>query len=178
MPIALSEINVRRLAWIGSAALILLPLLLLKLADPAAWRSEDLPFAFVLIAAVGGAAEVALRLPLRWSARAGGLLALGTGAVLMIGNLAVGFAGSEDEPVNAIFRAVPAVALAGSLLAHFRPSGMARVLVITAAAQLTAGLVVLAAGHFTGPLTVAFTGLWLVAAFCFDRAARVLPGAA
>jgi hypothetical protein len=35
-----------------------------------------------------------------------------------------------------------------------------------------AGLALLAAGHFTGPLTVAFTGLWLVSALLFHRSAR------
>jgi hypothetical protein len=160
---------VRTLAWAGTATLVLLPLALMKLLDPNAWAFEDLPFAFVMIAAVGVAAEVALRLPVSLAAKAGTLLALGTAFLLVWGNLAVGFAGSEDNKINLIFFAVPLIALAGSLLARFRSSGVAAALVATAGAQLLAGIAALAAGHFTGPLTVSFTGLWLVSALLFAR---------
>lgn len=161
--------SIRLLAWAGTAALILLPLALLKAIDRDAWSYEDLPFAFVMIAAVGLAAEVALRLPGRWTRLAGALLAVATALLLVLGNLAVGFAGSEEEPINLIFFVAPIVALAGSLVARFRPRGMATALAAAAASQVIAGLVALFAGHFTGPLTVAFTGLWLVSALLFHR---------
>lgn len=164
--------SVRWLAWAGTAALTLLPLAAMKALDPNTWLAEDLPFAFVMIAAVGVAAEVALRLPPAVTRRAGALLALGTATLLMWGNLAVGFAGSEDNNVNYLLFTVPALALAGSLLAQFRSAGMAAALIATAGAQLLVGLALLAAGHFTGPLTVAFTGLWLVSALLFQRSAR------
>lgn len=162
---------VRPLAWGGSAALILVPLALMKAADPNAWAMEDLPFAILLVAVVGIATEVALRLPTRLTRLAGTLLALATALLLVWGNLAVGFAGSEDNPVNRIFFAIPAVALAGSLLARFRPGGVAAALLATAGAQLVAGLIALGAGYFTGPLSVAFAGLWLAAALLFRRSA-------
>lgn len=163
--------SIRPLAWAATAALVLLPLALMKALDPNAWAMEDLPFALVMIAAVGIAAEVALRLPTRLTRAAGSALALFAGLLLVWGNLAVGFAGSEDNAVNIVFFAVPAVAFVGSLLARFRSAGISRALVAASAAQLLAGLVALAAGHFTGPLTVAFTGLWLVAALLFHRSA-------
>ena len=71
--------GLRPYAWGGTTALVLLPLLLLKLSDPNAWAWSDLPFAFVMIAAVGLAFEAALRLPLRWTYRAGAALAAATG---------------------------------------------------------------------------------------------------
>ena len=145
---------------------------LLKLADPSAWAWADLPFAFVMIAAVGFAFEVALRLPLRWTYRAGAALAAATAFLLTWGNLAVGFAGSEDNPINMIFFAIPAFALAASLAARFRSNGLALAMAGAAAAQLAAGLVAYYYGHFTGPLTVAFTGLWLAAALLFLRASQ------
>lgn len=164
--------RIRALAWGGTAALVLLPLLALKAADPAAWLWADLPFAVVMVAAVGVAFEVALRVPARWAYRLGAAGALGTAFMLVWGNLAVGFAGSEDNRINIIFFAVPLVALAGGMLARFRPSGIAAALAATAAAQLVAGLVALAAGHFTGPLTVSFAALWLACALLFRRAAH------
>ena len=114
---------------------------MLKLADPNAWAWADLPFAFVMIAAVGIAFEVALRLPLRWTYRAGAALAAATAFLLTWGNLAVGFAGSEDNPINRIFFAVPALALAASLAARFRPTASRSPWQAAAAAQLAAGLV-------------------------------------
>ena len=163
---------IRPLAWAGTAALVLLPLALLKAIDRDAWAYEDLPFAFVMIAAVGIAAEVALRLSARWTRPAGVLLAVATALLLILGNLAVGFAGSEEEPINLLFFIAPAVALLGSLLARFRAVGMSAALVAAAVTQVVAGLAALVAGHFTGPLTIAFTGLWLVSALLFQRAAR------
>jgi hypothetical protein len=169
--------TIRTLAWGGTAALILLPLALMKALDPNAWALEDLPFACLMIAAVGIAAEVALRLPVRLARAAGTALALATAFLLVWGNLAVGFAGSEDNAINAVFFAVPMVALAGCLLARCRSSGIAAALVATAGAQLIAGIVALAAGHFTGPLTIAFTGLWLVSALLFQRSGAEVAAA-
>ena len=163
---------IRPLAWGGTAALVLLPLFALRAIDPAAWDIADLPFALIMVAAVGIAFEFALRLPGRWTRRAGTAAALGTAFMLVWGNLAVGFAGSEDNAINAIFFAVPLVALAGSLLAGFRSAGVSVALAAAALAQVAAGIIALFYGHFTGPLTVSFAGLWLASALLFRRAAR------
>ena len=163
--------RLRAFAWGGTAALVLLPLVAMKLAEADAWAIADLPFAFIMIAAVGIAFEFALRVPSRWAYRAGAAAAVGTAFLLIWGNLAVGFAGSEDNHINIIFFAVPAIALVGSLAARFSPRGIATALVAAAAAQLIAGLVAFTEGYFTGPLTVSFTGLWLAAALLFRRSA-------
>lgn len=163
--------RVRPLIWGGAAALVLLPLLAMKAIDPGAWETADLPFALVLVAAVGIAFEFALRIPPRWAGRAGLAAALGTAFMLVWGNLAVGFAGSEDNPINSIFFAVPLVALAGSALAGFRAAGVAAALAASALAQIACGIIALVYGYFTIPLTVAFTGLWLAAALLVHRSA-------
>lgn len=163
---------IRLAGWGGTAVLVLLPLFALKAADPAAWDIADLPFALVMVAAVGIAFEFALRLPARWARRAGAAGALGTAFMLMWGNLAVGFAGSEDNAVNAIFFAPPLAALAGALAAGFRSAGVSLALAAAAGLQVAVGLVALFHGFFTGPLTVAFAGLWLAAAVLFRRDAR------
>ena len=170
--------SVRLGAWGGTAALVLLPLFALRAIDRAAWDIADLPFALVMIAAVGIAFEFALRIPVQWAARAGAVAAIGTGLILVWGNLAVGFAGSEDNPINVIFFAVPAVALAGSMLASFRPSGVALALAAAALAQIATGVMALLHGHFTGPLTVSFAGLWLASALLYRRSARQFATAA
>lgn len=164
--------RVRPLAWGGSALLVLAPLLGMKLADVHAWAPEDLPAAFVMIAAVGLAFEFALRVPSRWTYRAGVILAVATAFLLVCGNLAVGFAGSEDNAINRVFLVVPVVALAGGAATGFRAAGLARALAATAFAQVLAAFAAGYDGFFTGPLTVAFAGLWLAGACLFHRSSR------
>jgi hypothetical protein len=166
--------SIRLSAWGVSAALILLPLIAMKVVDPNAWEFEELPFAFVMIAAVGLAFEFALRIPERWTYRAGAATSIGTALLLTLGNLAVGFAGSEDNVINIIFFAVPVIAVAGGLAVRFRSSGLANVMAATAAAPLAAGLIALYHGHFTGPLTLKFTGLWLASSLLFRRSSKVI----
>ena len=164
---------VRPLAWGASATLILIPLFAIKIADPRAWEFDNLPFALIMLGALGVAFEFALRVPAAWTYRAGAVLAAGAAFLLTWGNLAVGFAGSEDNAINIIFFAVPAVALAGTLAVWFRSAGLASVMASAAAAQFTAGLIALYYGYFTGPLTVTFTGLWLASSLLFLRSSRV-----
>jgi hypothetical protein len=164
--------RIRVTAWSASATLTLLPLLTLKLADPRAWDFTDLPLAFIMIAAVGAAFEIASRVPTDWAYRTGAALAAGAALLLIAGNLAVGFAGSEDNVVNILFFAIPVIVLAGALAVRFRSAGLATTMACAAAAQLAAGLVVFYHGYFTGPLTVAFTGLWLSSSLAFLRSSR------
>ena len=164
--------GIRISAWGGAAALILLPLLAIKIMDASAWQVSDLPFAVIMVAAVGIAFEIALRIPAKWTRRAGTAAALATAFLLVWGNLAVGFAGSEDNRINITFFAIPLVALIGSVVARFRSAGVALALVAAAVTQIAAGLIALFDGHFTIPLTVFFTGFWLASALLFRRSAR------
>jgi hypothetical protein len=172
---ALNNTDVRRIricSWAGAAGLSFLPLIVIKAVDANAWEIADLPFALIMVAAVAIAFEIALRIPPNWTFRAGTAAALATAFLLVWGNLAVGFAGSEDNRINIIFFAVPLIALIGSIMARFRSAGIAVALTSAAAAQIAAGMMALLGGHFTIPLTVAFTGFWLAAALLFRRAAR------
>jgi hypothetical protein len=163
----------RPLAWGGAVALILFPLFAMKFADPGAWAFEDLPFAFVMIAAVGLAFELALRIPASLTFRAGAALAMATACLLTWGNLAVGFAGSEDNAINIIFFAAPAIALGGSLAVRLRSAGLALVMASAAIVQVSTGLIGFYQGYFTGPLTFSFTGLWLASSLLFLRSSRL-----
>lgn len=161
------------LIWSGAAALMILPLLALRGIGAAAWDVPgDLVFLAILLAGTGGAYELAARVSDRHAYRAG--VAFGLAAALLQSwiNLAVGIIGSEDNPANWIYAGVLGVAAAGMIVARFEPLGMARAMTAAAVAQLAAFAFALAAGlGFTGPITVFFAGLWLIAAWLFRRAA-------
>jgi hypothetical protein len=87
-----------------------------------------------------------------------------------LGERSVGIIGSENNSINWLFDAVPVVGILGT---RFRPLGMARALTVTALAQVLVAVIALAAGFsFIGPVTVFFTGMWLISAWLFRDAAR------
>jgi hypothetical protein len=168
--------------WSGAAALMVLPVLATRGTNSAAWDPPgDLMFLAILLAGVGVAYELAAKVRDRNAYRAAIVMALAAAFLSGWINLAVGIIGSEDNPANWIYAGVLAVAFVGSVLARFRPLGMARAMVGTAIAQALAFMIALTAGlGFTGPITVFFTALWLTSAALFQKAAgkQVAAGAA
>jgi hypothetical protein len=107
--------------------------------------------------------------------------ALAAAVLLVRINGAVGIIGSENNDANLTYFGVLAVALAGAIIARFRPAGMARAMYATALAQAAVGVIAIFAE--LGPdspkwpadiliLTAFFTILWLVAGRSFRNAAR------
>jgi hypothetical protein len=164
---------VRPLAWGGSVALILLPLFVMKIADWNAWKLEDLPVAFVMAVTIGLIFELALRIRPRWAYRTGAAIGIATALLLVLGNLAVGFAGSETNRINVIFFVAPTVAVLGTIAVRFRPSALAIVMMCAAVAQIFVGFIAYYFGYFTGPLSVTFSGLWLASSILFLRSSRM-----
>jgi hypothetical protein len=113
--------------------------------------------------------------------RGGAALALATGFLIGWVNLAVGIAGSEDNPVNLSFFMLVAVAAVGAFAAEFRAAGLARTMFSVAAIQILLGVIVA-----TGPVATQephgavglfglnglFALLWLVSGTLFAKAAR------
>jgi hypothetical protein len=163
----------RLAAWGTAAALILLPLLAMQFTQEVNWGTEDFAFATVMVVGVGVTYELAVRMTGNRAYRAGAAVALVAAFVLVWANAAVGIIGSENNRVNWLFDAVPVVGIVGALMARFQPVGMARAMVGTALAQMLVAVIALAVGFdFTGPVTVFFTGMWLISAWLFRRAAR------
>lgn len=93
---------------------------------------------------------------------------------------AVGIIGSENNPVNLMYWAVPAVWLVGSLISRFKPRGMARTLFVVALVQFLVPVVALiispevswgdagVIGVFI--LNSIFAALFVVSALLFRRA--------
>ena len=107
-------------------------------------------------------------------------VALATVLLLLFGIGALGVIG-DGGPADRVYLAVLAVLVIGSLLARFRPRGMAIALLATAVTQVAVTVVAFAASiegtegasvsDVIG-LTVMFAGLFGLSALLFSRAAR------
>ena len=163
---------VRPIVWGGALALFLLPLIAMQFTAEVNWTFSDFLFAAFLIGGVGLAFELAVRISSSWSYRAGAALGLAAGFFLIWANAAVGYIGSEDNPYNAVFFGIVALAFAGSLISGFRARGMAITMLAAGVAHAIAGGVGFLADPVTGPITLVFVGMWLGAARLFHAAAR------
>jgi len=167
------RINWRAIGWSAAAALLLLPLIAMQFNDEVAWTGADFLFAAVLIGGTGLALEGAARISRDRYYRAGVAVALAASVLLIWVNGAVGIIGDEDNPLNLLYAAVLAAALAGALIARFRPAGMARAMAGAAAVQALVSLVALTFdGAYVAMLSAAWVALWLGSAWLFRRAAR------
>jgi hypothetical protein len=124
-----------------------------------------------MLIAVCGAYELAVRKTSNRAYLAAVAIALAAAFILIWMNLAVGIIGSEDNPANLMYGGVLVVAIVGSLLARFRPHGMARALIATAIAQLLVAVIAIVAGYGEAfILTAIFMAMWLASARLFMRA--------
>lgn len=126
--------NVIRVALV-TAFLLLLPLLAMQFTDEVNWDLKDFVVAGALLFGAGLAYELGARKAGHFAHRAAIGLAVATALVLVWVNLAVGLIGSEENPANLMYIGVLAVVIVGTVIARFRPHGMARTLFATALAQ-------------------------------------------
>jgi hypothetical protein len=168
-------------AWAGAVILLLLPLVAMQVSDEVQWGPLDFAVAGILLFGTGLGVELAVRRSSSGAYRLAAGLAL-VGALLLIWiNLAVGIIGDEGDTANLLYVGVLAVGLGGAFLARFEAGGMARAMLLAAAAVALVGVVALAAGWgATGPswpldvagLTVFFAAVFGGAAWLFRQAAR------
>ena len=170
----------RILGWGTAGFLLLLPLVAMQFTTEVNWTASDFAFAAVVLGAVGGTFELAVRKSGSVAYRLGVAAALAATFLLVWINAAVGIIGSEDNPANLLFFGVIAAAIAGSIMARFRPAGMARAMTFAGAVQALIGLATVAlrigANEPPGALGVlvlieSLAFLWLVSAWFFSRAA-------
>ncbi len=131
----------RAVGWGGAALLLTLPLV----ADWP-WTISDFIVAGVLLGGAGLMLELIVRASGDPFYRAGAGLAVAASILLFWVNGAVGFLGDENNPANLMFFGVILTAWLGSVLAQFRPAGMARAMFAAAAVQLAVGVIGFAAG--------------------------------
>ncbi len=144
------------------------------------WDLLDFIVAGALIAAVGGAYALVVRMSANNAYRAAAVVALCAALVLFWVNAAVGIIGDENNDANMLYLGVIAIGVTGALLARFQPHGMSRAMIATAVAQLLVPTIALFAGYGgEGPawpwdlivLTGFFSALWLLSAWLFRSSA-------
>lgn len=162
----------RLLIWGGAAALLALPAIAMRFTSEVDWGAEDFIVMGALLALACGAYELVTRISGSTAYRAGAAIAIVTGFLTVWVNLAVGMIGDEGNPANLLFGAVILVALAGAILARFRPRGMARAMQAAAAAQGAMAVYALVAGDHVAAVPIAlFAVPWLLGAYLFVKAA-------
>lgn len=168
-------------AWGGAALLLLLPFVAMRFTNEVTWTAFDFATLGVLLAGVGLGLELAVRGSGNIAYRSAAGLALAAAFLLILVNGAVGIIGSEREDANLLYGFVLAAALAGAILARFRPAGMAKAMAAAALVQAVVPAVALAvlpeAKHVVWApdvpvLTFFFAALWLGSAWLFRQAAR------
>lgn len=120
---------------LGTAFILLMPLLAMLFTDRVVWDLTDFIVAGALIFGTGLAYELVARKGGTMAYRVAVGIALATALLLVWMNLAVGIIGSEENPVNLMYFGVLAVGILGAAIARLRPQGMARTLFATALAQ-------------------------------------------
>ncbi|RSK40142.1 hypothetical protein [Hymenobacter perfusus] len=106
-------------------------------------------------------------------------IAVAASLLLVWGNLAVGFIGSEDNPMNLLYGAVLAVGFVGAVVAKLQPQGMAKAMFGAALTQFAVPFVALLIKRpelnmgvlWVIVLNTVFAGLWVAAGLLFRRAA-------
>jgi hypothetical protein len=172
--------SLTRLA-LATASLLLIPLVAMQFTKEVVWTLSDFVIAGGLLFGAGLIYVLVSRLDTNGAYRLGAGVAVAAGLLLVWGNLAVGFIGSEDNPANLLYGAVLAVAAVGALVARFRAAGMARAMFGAALTQAVVPLVAAAIWRpelnqgmlFVLVLNTIFAGIWVVAGWLFRRAGRV-----
>lgn len=172
--------------WIWSLAALALavPAVAMRFTAQVDWGAGDFVAMGALLLTACLLYELAARLSASRAYRAGAGIAVANGVLTVWVNLAVGMLGNEGNPVNLLFGGVLLIAAVGSLLARFRPRGMAVAMAVTATAQVLVVAVGIGVGLATATQGAQASGVagdamlaacvalpWLIAAALFRNAA-------
>jgi len=129
----------RIVGWGFAVALLLLPFVAMRAgADGVDWSLGDFIVFGVMLGAVGGAFELAVRASGNWAYRGGAGLGLLAAFLVVWVNLAVGIVGNEHNPWNQLFFLALLIGLAGACITRFRARGMSVAMLTTAGALMAA----------------------------------------
>ena len=166
---------------LGTAFILLLPLLAMQFTDEVVWDPADFAVAGVLLFGSGLTYELVARKLGNLAYRAAVGVAVMAALILVWLMGAVGVIGEEGDRADLMYFGVLAVGIIGAVIARFRPIGMARALLATALAQAFVAMIALIAGKHQAPISSVFeivalngffVALFIGSAWLFRHAAR------
>jgi hypothetical protein len=160
-------------AWTGAGLILLLPLIAMQFTTEVQWTAFDFLVAGVMLAALVGAFELAVRLSDDWMYRGGAALAAVGGFLMLWAQGAVGLVGSENDLFNLLFLSPLLIGVVGASLGGFRARGLSLTLWVMAAVQavtVVVGYAVTRDGDAF--LMCIWIGVWSVSAGLVGRAVR------
>ena len=172
-------------AWAAAVVFLLAIAVAAQFTGEVRWSAGDFVLAGVLLFGSLGAYELVARMTSNSAYRAGFGVAIAAVLLLIWINGAVGIIGSENNDANLMYGGVVAVAVIGTLVARFRPRGMARTMFATAFAQALVAVIALIGGlgaPASGPAEIVLLNGFFVALFAgsarlFQEVAREQPRA-
>jgi hypothetical protein len=159
--------------WSLAAGLLALPAVAMQFTDEVDWSGSDFLFAGLMFGTVGALLELAARASASLAYRVGSAMAVGTGLLTIWITLAVGIAGSEDNPQNILYFGIVGMAICVAVAALGDPRSLARGMRATAAFQGLVCLIHVIDGVYPAVLIDGFfTMTWLTAGALFSRARK------
>lgn len=126
---------------LATAFILLVPWLAMLFTGEVVWTLFDFVFAGVLVFGTGLTYVLVARKAGNIAYKAAVGVALAAAFILVWATGAVGVIGAEDNPANLMYIGVLAVGIIGTIIARFRPHGMALALFATALAQALVTLI-------------------------------------
>lgn len=157
--------------WLFSAVLLILPAIAMQFTREVDWTASDFIVMGALLGTIGLTTEYLVRRSGNTAYRIGAVVAMATAFLTIWVNLAVGMIGDEN-PYNLLFGGVLLIALAGSILANFKPAGMARTMFAAATAQALIGGFGITTDFRGAIFSMIFAFPWILSAGLFRRAAH------
>lgn len=128
--------NYKRIIYVfaATAAILMVPLIAMQFTNEVDWSFMDFIVMGVLLSGTGLMYEFISRKAKNPAYKFAVGIAVLTGFLIIWVSLAVGIIG-DDNPANMLYLLVLIIGFVGAIIVRFEPSGMARVLFITAVAQ-------------------------------------------
>ncbi len=140
--IAMQNKNIIRIA-LATAVILLVPLVAMQFTDEVNWDLSDFIIMGAVLLGIGFTYELVARRSRSTMYRVAFGVGLAALFLLFWMNGAVGIIGNEGQPANLMYGAVFAVGLIGSLMARFKPRGMAHTLFAAALTQMLVPVIAL-----------------------------------
>lgn len=176
----------KSLVWIAltTAFLLAIPLVAMQFTHEVTWTLSDFVAAGLLLFGTGLTYALVASKSHSTAYKLAAGVAAAAALLLVWGNLAVGFIGSEDNPANLLYGAVLAVGFIGAVGAKLQPQGMAKAMFAAALTQFAVPFVALLIKQpeltlgvlWVIVLNTLFAGLWVAAGLLFRRAAGAGAG--